>query len=186
LGQAELTAWYEQRMGDATDWETIRALPLLLDRREWVTDAQREAAAALPDAVEIRDRTVGLEYDVEEHETRLLPVVRLRLPEKLARTLVVEELPVLDRPLRFVVPRGQRGSVRADTLLELQDRLDEPFTDFERRGGDRARERDRDGERGRGRPQDRDRGGPGGGHGGGRGGKSGGGRRHPAKGRRRR
>lgn len=179
LGQAELTAWYEQRMGTATDWETIRAMPLLLDRRDFITDAQREAAADLPDAIEIRDRTVGLEYDVEEHDGRLLAVVRLRLPEKVARTLVVEELPVLDRPLRFVVPRGQRGSVRADTLLELQDRLDEPFTEHERRPRDEER-------RGSG-PAGR-RGGKPGGHGGGRGGGhgGGGGRRHPGKGRRRR
>lgn len=163
LGQAELTTWYEQRMGSATDWETIRAMPLLLDRRDFITDAQREAAAALPDAVEIRDRTVGLEYDVEEHDGRLLAVVRLRLPEKVARTLVVEELPVLDRPLRFVVPRGQRGSVRADTLLELQDRLDEPFTEHERRPREAPRRDDSRGGKGRG-----------------------GGRRHPGKGRRRR
>ncbi len=183
LGQAELTAWYEARMGMATDWETIRAMPLLLDRRDFLTDEQRAAAAALPDAVEVRDRTVGLEYDVEEHDRRIVPVVRLRLPEKLARTLVVEELPVLDRPLRFVVPRGQRGSARADTLLELQDVLDAPFTEQERR----SRESDRRDDRG-GRERDRggDRHGKGG-SGGHRGGKShGGGRRHPGKGRRRR
>jgi hypothetical protein len=177
LGQAELAAWYVQRMGDATDWESIRAMPLLLDRREFLTDAQRAAAAELPDAVEIRERTVGLDYDVEEHDGALVPVVRLRLPEKLARTLVTEELPVLDRPLRFVVPRGQRGSVRADDLLTLQDRLDEPFTDFEKRPRDETRREERGRPRGGGRGDGRG----GGGRSDGRGG-----HRHPGKGRRRR
>ncbi len=177
LGQAELAAWYVERMGDATDWETIRSLHMLLDRRDFLTEEQRAAAAALPDAVEIRDRTVGLEYDIEEHDGRLLPVVRLRLPEKLARTVVVEELPILDRPLRYVVPRGQRGSVRADDLRTLQDRLDDPFTDLERRS-ERDKYRERSG-------RDDGRGGRGG-HGG-RGGKGGGrgGRPHPGKRRRR-
>jgi hypothetical protein len=43
-------------------------------------------------------------------------IARLRLPEKLARTISESELPVLDRPLRFIVIRGQRGAIRADTL----------------------------------------------------------------------
>jgi hypothetical protein len=55
-------------------------------------------------------------------------VARLRLPEKVARTLTEEELPVLDRPLRFVVLRGQRGAVRARTLGELQEALDRPWS----------------------------------------------------------
>jgi hypothetical protein len=184
LGQAELTAWYEAQMGTATTWEAIRALPMLIDRRDFVSEDQLTTARALPGAVEVRDRTVMLEYDVEEHDDRLQPVVRLRLPEKLARTLVSEELPVLDRPLRFVVPRGQRGAVRADDLLELQERLDLPFTDEERaahdrgpdRGQDRGDSRGREG-RGPGRPS---RGG------GGRHGPGKGGHRHPGKGRRRR
>jgi hypothetical protein len=55
-------------------------------------------------------------------------VARLRLPEKIARTLTEAELPVLDRPLRFVVLRGQRGAVRARTLDELQEALDRPWS----------------------------------------------------------
>ena len=56
-------------------------------------------------------------------------MARLRLPEKLARTLTDAELPTtLDRPLRFVVLRGQRGAVRARTLDELQELLDRPWS----------------------------------------------------------
>jgi uncharacterized membrane protein YgcG len=191
LSQADLTAWYETQMGDATSWDAIRTLPLLMDRRAWVSDAERAAARAVPDAVEIRDRTVPLEYDVEEHDGQLQPVVRLRLHEKLARTLVVEELPTLDRPLRFVVLRGARGAVRADDFATLQDRLDDPYTDEERaamqrghdaegnRSNDRRRERELRDTRGA-MHRHRTGGGRGGrdGHrGGGRGGSRGGGRK---------
>ena len=143
FGQAELALWYVHAFGDANDWESIRALPLKLDRRAFVSDVQLAEARALPGAVEIRDRTVALEYDVEEHERGSQAVVRLRLPEKLARTIVQEEIPVLDRPVRYVVPRGQRGSVRANDLANLQEKLDLPFTDDERNATPTAR-RDED------------------------------------------
>jgi len=186
LGQKELAAWYLSRFGEATSWDAIRAIPLLIDRRDFLTDAQLAAARALPDTVEVRDREVGIEYDFEEHDDgTAVKVARLRLPEKLARTLVQEELPALDRVLRFIVVRGARGAVRAADLLTLQERLDLPFTDEERAARDRAREdqrgRDRHGPR-RGRDGDGRSGsrGQGGGH------KGRGGHRHPGKGRRRR
>ncbi|MEP6779507.1 MAG: DEAD/DEAH box helicase, partial [Gemmatimonadaceae bacterium] len=140
LGQAELTAWYENEMGNLADWETIRSLPMRLDRRDFVSDAQWAAARELPGAVELRDRAVQLEYDVEEEDTTPFGIVRLRLPEKLARTLVAEELPKLDRPIRYVVPRGQRGSVRASSLAELQEKLSMPYTDDEIQQPRRSRE----------------------------------------------
>src|SRR5690606_9625719 len=105
----------------------------------------------LPDTVEIRGQELPLHYEVEETLEGPLGVVRVRLPEKMARTLVEEERPVLDRPLRFVVYRGKRGTVRANTLEELQDLLDRPWTPDElgddegpyRRGRDDGRHRDR-------------------------------------------
>jgi hypothetical protein len=105
--------------------------------------------------VEVRDRAVAIDYDVEETADGVTGVARLRLPEKVARTLVAEELPELDRPLRFTVMRGARGAVKAATLPELQDRLDDPFTDDERsrsreRGRNADRDFDRKGARGRG------------------------------------
>ena len=66
------------------------------------------------------------------------------MPEKLARTLVKEELPTLDRPLRFAVTRGARGTVKASSLGELHDLLARPFTDSEiarERSGGRSGER---------------------------------------------
>ena len=83
---------------------------------------------------------MALEYDIEELDGVVRPVVRLRLPEKIARTLVAEELPTLDRPLRFAVLRGNRGAVRAADLLTLQEKLDDPYTDEERETARRLRE----------------------------------------------
>ena len=192
LGQAELTAWYEAQLSDAWTYDDVRALPLKLDRREFITDEQIAAARIIPDAAAVRDRTVELEYDIEERDGVQTAVVRYCLPEKLARTVIAEELPVLDRPIRFKVMRGQRGAVRADDLDTLQQRLDDPYTDEERSREQQAREERSRGDRGApsrsgGSPQGRSpqgrspqggrRNGPGGfrGGGGGRSGGSGGG-----------
>ena len=132
LGQAELTQWYERAIAgvrDITEWRAARAV---LDPDDFVPRAERARLMALPGAVEVRDRTVAIDYDVEETPAGLLGVARLRLPEKIARNVVAEELPALDRPIRFTVVRGARGSVKAATLDELQERLDDPFTDEEK------------------------------------------------------
>jgi hypothetical protein len=100
---------------------------------------------ALPDSVTIRDREVPIEYGVEDG---VGGIARLRLPEKMARTLVDAELPELDRPARFVVTRGQRGAVRASTLDELQDLLDRPWSPDEE-PEERPRGRERHSRRGR-------------------------------------
>jgi hypothetical protein len=78
--------------------------------------------------VTIRDRDVEIDYDVEDRDGERLGVARLRLPEKIARSLTAAEVPDLDRPVRFVVLRGQRGAVRADTLEDLQERLAQPWS----------------------------------------------------------
>jgi hypothetical protein len=76
----------------------------------------------------IRERTIPIDYDVEELDGVKRGVARLRLPEKVARNLTDEELPELDRPIRFVVLRGQRGAVRASSLDELQEQLARPWS----------------------------------------------------------
>lgn len=144
LDEATLAAWYLRQLEGADDWRSVLALPLFLERSDFVSDAELAEASALPDTVEIRGRDVALEYAVEETDGAYRGVVVLVLPEKLARTVVAEELPVLDRPLRFKVLRGKRGAVRASTLDELDARLVMPFTDEElaydgrrENGGDR-------------------------------------------------
>jgi ATP-dependent helicase HrpA len=139
LGQAELASAYEAQLADVLDMRGFKAAPLRLQVGEFVPGPQREALRGLPGAATVRDRDVPLDYDIEDTPDGPLAVVRLRLPEKLARTLSADELPALDRPLRFTVLRGQRGAVRAASLDALQDALDAPWSPDEVR---RPRERE--------------------------------------------
>lgn len=150
LGLAELTAWYEAQLADVEDLHGFRTASLRFAADELVPAAERARWMALPGAVEIRDRTVSLHYEVEElPDGTARGVARLQMPEKLARNLVAEELPVLDRPLRFVVTRGARGTVRADSLHEVQDQLSRPLTTDETPRSSRHGGRDTDrGQRG--------------------------------------
>jgi len=140
LQQSELTAWYESKLSSVTDLHGFRSAELRFDPDVIVPAAERAKWMALPNEVEIRERVVGMHYEVEESEAGPRGVVRLQLPEKIARSLVEEELPTLDRPIRFTVSRGARGAVRGDTLADVQEALARPFT---------RDELDRDGRKGR-------------------------------------
>ena len=125
---SDLTSWYEERLAGISSMNEFRNARFTLDPEEIVPREVRERYSHLPETAVIRDREIDIEYDVEEFDGRFTGVARLRLPEKLARNLNETELPVLDRPVRFVVIRGQRGAIRADTLDELQDALDRPWS----------------------------------------------------------
>jgi ATP-dependent helicase HrpA len=165
LGMAELTQWYLGQMGSVNSLHDFRALPLRLNANDFVSADERERLNRLPGAVEIRDRTCAIHYEVEESPEGNRGVMRIVMPEKVARGLVQEELPEFDRPVRFTVTRGPRGSVKANSLDELHDALERPWTDDEVQ---RAQEREKrtpwgrdakpgDGHRGReGRGRDRD------------------------------
>jgi hypothetical protein len=127
--------------------------PLPLDLAGLVPDDDRDALLALPDETDVRGKRIRIEYDLEETPPSAdasgdgnsaakphVAVARLVLPEKLARSLVEDELPVLDRPLRFAVHRGARGAARAASLGELQDVLDRPWSPEEPRPARRERE----------------------------------------------
>lgn len=125
---SDLTAWYESQLAGINSMNDFRNARFTLDPDAIVPREIRERYADLPDSVLIRDREIDIEYDVEEQEGTNTGVARLRLPEKVARTLAGEELPALDRPLRFIVIRGQRGAIRAGTLEELQELLAQPWS----------------------------------------------------------
>jgi len=108
--------------------DDFRAKRLVVDRNSFVPLEIRQQLERLPNQVTIRDRQIDIDYDVDERDGQRIGVARLRLPEKIARTLVEEEIPRLDRPVRFVVLRGQRGAVRADSLEELQEKLAQPWS----------------------------------------------------------
>ena len=160
LNQADLTARYLELLGDVTTMDEFRSAPLKLDLWPLVSKEDRERLLALPSVVEVRGKWVDVEYDIDDGTA----VARLRLPEKLARTLVEEEVPALDRPLRFVVHRGPRGAVRAASLAELQEMLDRPWSPDEpyeerprRKQHDRGPQRHENRRHGRGRREERKR-----------------------------
>ncbi len=147
LSQPELASWYEAQLADVDSLATFRSSPLVFDANAFVSPTDRARWLALPDSVMIRDRAVGIHYEVEDTPEGPRGVARLQLQEKLARTLVTEELPTLDRPLRFLVNRGARGSVKADTLEAVQEELSRPWSRDEasRRPEGRRGERPKDG-----------------------------------------
>jgi hypothetical protein len=131
LSQHDLAAWYASQLTTARSIADVRAAPLRMSLDDFVDADTRARLAALPGAAEIRGKAAPIDYDVEEVDGVRTAVARLRLHERQARGLVEEELPELDRPVRFIVLRGARGAVRARTLEELHDVLDRPWTDEE-------------------------------------------------------
>ena len=125
---ADLVSWYESQLADINSMDEFRNTRFIFDRDAIVPREVREKYADLQETVVLRDREVDIEYDVEERDGARIGVARLRLPEKVARNLTEAELPKLDRPLRFVVIRGQRGAIRADTLDDLQELLAQPWS----------------------------------------------------------
>ena len=111
----ELTALYERQLSGVNSMTDFRHARVDFDADAIVPREERERYAELPDTVEIRGKDVEIQYDVEENESGVVGVARLRLPEKIARNMSEAELPTLDRPLRFVVTRGMRGAARAAT-----------------------------------------------------------------------
>ncbi len=140
LGLPELTALYEEQLSDVGSLEEFKAARMNVDRDRFVLPSVRDRLQRLPGQVMIRDRDVDIDYDVEERDGKRFGVARLRLPEKIARTLTEREIPELDRPVRFVVLRGQRGAVRSDSLDDLQERLAQPYSpdEVEESADDRA------------------------------------------------
>ncbi|HUQ97991.1 MAG TPA: DEAD/DEAH box helicase [Gemmatimonadaceae bacterium] len=140
LGLPELTSAYEEQLADVNSMDDFRAARLNIAYDRFVPHEVRESLDELPNTVLIRDREIEIDYDVEERGGTREGVARLRLPEKIARTLSEGEIPALDRPVRFVVLRGQRGAVRSDTLEDLQERLAEPWSpdEVEESADDRA------------------------------------------------
>jgi ATP-dependent helicase HrpA len=146
LSLGDLTSLYEQQLAGVSSIDDFKHARVAIDADEIVPAALRARYAALPSTTSVRGRDVEIHYDVEESPEGNVGVARLRLPEKIARTLAQEELPTLDRPLRFIVTRGARGAARANTLQELQAELDRPFTekeldDLERSQDEHRRER---------------------------------------------
>ena len=122
------------------DFENTR-LDFDLDRT--VPVAVQRALDLLPSSVSIRGDTVPIEYGIEHGAA----VATVRLREGQARRIRPEDLPGLDRPIRFALLQGRgRPPLRAGDLDELAALL----ADLPRRSERRGRRGGRGGGPGRG------------------------------------
>jgi hypothetical protein len=123
-----------RRLAQLRRFEDFLQADLALSVDEFVPAEARRALEEMPSFVMLAGEKCPLDYEVDGG----IGVVRVRLREGVARALREEDLPRLDRPLRFTVVRGKSVSVRAATLQELRALI-------------RVRERTDQGRRGRGR-----------------------------------
>ncbi len=108
-----------EQLASVTSWDEFLHRRITLDANSLVAVDMRERLWALPSSVHIHGDAVPLDYDVEDG----IGVVRLRLREGQARRLRENNLPRVDRPIRFTVVRGRHPAVRASSLPELEAAL---------------------------------------------------------------
>ena len=125
------------QLQDVRSWEDFLATRVTLDVEQHVPADTRHRLDALPSSLHLFGDRVGLEYEVEPSVAggdggggvgaggggQGLGVIRLRLKEGQARRLQARDLPAFDRPVRFIVLRGRREAVRANTLEDLRRQL---------------------------------------------------------------
>lgn len=139
LSERELADWYREQLRDVTGLTEFRSAPLQFDPDAFVPAAERARWMALPDTVRVRERELPLHYEVEESPEGMQGVARVMIPEKMARTMVADELPDFDRPLRVAIKRGARGTIKADTLEAAQEELSRPWMRSETEDANRGR-----------------------------------------------
>jgi hypothetical protein len=118
--QAVRRALVEQ-LEQVEDWDSFLGAPLALDLDQLAPPDARAALDALPSSLKLYGDRIPIHYEMEQGE----PVARLRLKEGKARRLAHRDLPALDRPIRFSVMRGQREVVRAGSIDELLEALEQ-------------------------------------------------------------
>jgi ATP-dependent helicase HrpA len=130
---ASVRALVRAQLERVGSWDDFLRTRIVMDPAGLVDAATRERLEALPAMVRLRGDAVPVDYELADGTG----VARVRLREGQARRLRTDELPPLDRPLRFAVVRGRHAPVLADTLPELQAEL---------KGAPRSPRHERDGE----------------------------------------
>ena len=93
--------------------------PIALDLDDRISRADQTRLDTLPSSVRLKGDAAMIEYDLERGQ----PIARLRLREGQARRLDDNDLPELDRPLRFAVSRGDDPELVAESLDQLKSLL---------------------------------------------------------------
>jgi ATP-dependent RNA helicase HrpA len=138
ISPEEIRIRIREQLEGVTSWENFLRTRIVLDPSGLVDEQTRRDLDGLPSRLHVRGDAVPLDYEVQGGQG----IVRVRLREGQAKRLRAEDLPRLDRPLRFAVPRGSHPPLLADTIPDLQALL--------RRGPTRPNEDRHDG-RGGGR-----------------------------------
>jgi len=142
LGRDPIAELLLLQLEHVRSWDEFLEARLTLDVDAILPAAARGELDLLPASIHLHGDRIPLEYGVEPGGG----VVRLRLKEGQARRLRATDLPAFDRPVRFMVLRGKRETVRADSLADLERQLRGlPKSDRQRlaRGGGRRRRRHR-------------------------------------------
>jgi ATP-dependent RNA helicase HrpA len=142
LSPDALRARIRGALDGVASWDDFVRTRVVVDPAELVDTATRERLEALPGRLHLRGDAVPLDYEVMGGEG----VARVRLREGQAKRLRPDEIPSLDRPLRFAVQRGRHPPLLADTIPALQALLRRAPKSDEERSGPRG---DRHGGRGR-------------------------------------
>jgi ATP-dependent helicase HrpA len=116
LSPEEIRIRIREQLERVTSWEDFLRTRIVLEPSELVDEETRKKLEALPGRLHVRGDAVPLDYEVEGN----LGVARVRLREGQAKRLQPDELPRLDRPLRFAVQRGHHPPLLADSIPALQ------------------------------------------------------------------
>ena len=133
------------QLGEVTSWEEFQRARVTLDPTDLVDGQTRERLDALPGMVRVRGDAAPVDYELQDGEA----VARVRLREGQAKRLRADEVPALDRPVRFAVQRGRHPPILADSVPTMQALL-RRAPKSPRGDGDGAGRRGRHPRRGRG------------------------------------
>jgi len=142
LAPDALRARVRGALDGVTSWDDFVRTRIAIDPVDLVDTGTRERLEALPGRLHLRGDAVPLDYEVMGGEG----VARVRLREGQAKRLRPDEIPPLDRPLKFAVQRGRHPPLLADTIPALQALLRRAPKPDEDHSGPRG---DRHGGRGR-------------------------------------
>jgi ATP-dependent helicase HrpA len=116
---AAVRALVRAQLEPVGSWDDFLRTRVVLDPARLADAATRERLEGLPSMIRLRGDAVPVDYELADGTG----VARVRLREGQAKRLRADELPPLDRPLRFAVVRGRHAPVLADSIAELQAEL---------------------------------------------------------------
>lgn len=146
IPDAALAEHFAERLRDIGSYSEFQDTELRLDPNAWIPPEERAPWEALPDTIELNGSEYPLDYSIEDGTA----IARARIPAKLLPSIREDDLPELDRPLRWTVIRGKRETIRAESLEDARRAVQETRSERRSRREDDGAEPRRKGQRGRG------------------------------------